>query len=317
MKQIIIAVALALAAGASAYAQQERSEKVPVAVYYPESVNTIPADAAAVLMAKLNAATTRNGMGALNEAPQFYVTCIPVENEKYVIPGSPTKYFFKADLNFYVVDAFAKKIFSTWTLPSKGVGNSENKAMIECYKAFSPSSDAVSKFFNDTDALIKSYYEGRMDLIIKKANTLAAAYAYEEALYELSVVPEACKNYEKILDAADIIWKKYIDDKAAKALAKARSIWAAGQDAAAASAAGEYLAEILPDSKYYDEARKLSDEMKARVKSDIDYYRKLEARDNAQQHELAMGKVNAWKEIGVAFGNHQQPVTYRDAWPFR
>ncbi len=317
MKQIIIAVALALAAGASAYAQQERSEKVPVAVYYPESVNTIPADAAAVLMAKLNAATTRNGMGALNEAPQFYVTCIPVENEKYVIPGSPTKYFFKADLNFYVVDAFGKKIFSTWTLPSKGVGNSENKAMIECYKAFSPSSDAVSKFFNDTDALIKSYYEGRMDLIIKKANTLAAAYAYEEALYELSVVPEACKNYEKILDAADIIWKKYIDDKAAKALAKARSIWAAGQDAAAASAAGEYLAEILPDSKYYDEARKLSDEMKARVKSDIDYYRKLEARDNAQQHELAMGKVNAWKEIGVAFGTHQQPVTYREAWPFR
>ena len=57
--------------------------------------------------------------------------------------------------------------------------------------------------------------------------------------------------------------------------------------------------------------------MKARVKSDIDYYRKLEARDNAQQHELAMGKVNAWKEIGVAFGNHQQPGTYREAWPFR
>ena len=76
MKQIIIAVALALAAGASAYAQQERSEKVPVAVYYPESVNTIPADAAAVLMAKLNAATTRMvGLTAYSCVQQLTAQC--------------------------------------------------------------------------------------------------------------------------------------------------------------------------------------------------------------------------------------------------
>lgn len=315
MKKIIV-LAVALAAGVMAFAQG-RSEKVPVAVYYPETVDGVSAEAAAVLMNKLNTATANNGMGAINETPQFYITCVPVENEKYVVAGAPTKYFFKSDLNFYVVDAFAKKIFSSFTLPSQGIGNSETKAMIQCFKQFSPTNAKFLKYLNDTDAQIKAYYEGRVDLIIKKANTLASAYKYEEALFELAVVPEACDCYEKVLDAANVIWQKYIDDKAAKALAKARSIWAAGQDALAAAEAGEYLAEIMPDSKYYGAARELSDEMKARVKSDIDYYRKLEERDNAQNFHLANQTINAWREVGVAYGNNQQPVTYRDAWPLR
>lgn len=296
-----------------AFAQQ-RSEKVPVAVYYPETVDGISAESAAVLMNKMTIATTNAGMGASNECPQFYITCIPVENEKYVISGAPTKYFFKSDLNFYVVDAYAKKIFSSYSMPSQGIGNSETKAMIECFKKFSPSSSAFAKFLGETDAKIKDYYEDRIDLIIKKANTLADAYKYEEAFFELAVVPEACQSYEKVLDAANVIWKKYIDYNASKALAKAKSIWNAGQDAAAAAEAGEWLSQILPDSKYYAAAQKLSDEMKARVKSDIDYYRKLEARDSDREYDLAKRGIQAWKEVGVAYGNHQQPVTYREAW---
>lgn len=315
MKKIILS-AIALAAGVVAFAQQ-RSEKVPVAVYYPETVDGISSEAAALLMNKLTLATTQNGMGAANESPQFYITCVPVENDKHVVPGAPVKYFFKSDLNFYVVDAFAKKIFTSCTMPSQGIGNSETKAMIACFKKFTPSSEVFVKFLDETDKKIKEYYEGRIDLIIKKARTLAEAYKYEEALFELAVVPEACQSYEKVLTEAELIWKKYIDDKAAKALAKAKSIWAAGQDAAAAAEAGEYLSEILPDSKYYSDAQKLSDEMKARVKSDIDYYRKLEARDNQQQFELSKNTIQAWKEVGVAYGNHQQPVTYREAWPWK
>ena len=91
---------------------------------------------------------------------------------------------------------------------------------------------------------------------------------------------------------------KTLDDKAAKALAKARSIWAAGQDAYAAEEAGRYLSEILPDSKYYDQAVSLSDEMKNRVKSDIDYVRKLEERDNAQEYELKKKQIEAWRAVG-------------------
>ena len=55
----------------------------------------------------------------------------------------------------------------------------------------------------------------------------------------------------------------------------------------------------------------------ARVKADIQYYRDLEARDNAQQYDLAKKKISAWRDVGVAYGNHQKANVYYTAWPVR
>jgi len=315
MKKTIMTI-VAMAASCLAFAQQNPATKAGLAVYFPEVVESIPASAMQNLTNRISAATAKNGMAAA-DFTQFYITCVPTENDKYVVAGSPAKFFNKTDLNFYVVDAFANRVFNSYVLPTQGVGNSEEKAYIECFKRFSPSSDAFAKFLNKTNELIIAYYEAQCDNIIKKAQTLAKGYNYEEALFELSLVPDCCPCYPRILEAADEIYAKYIDDLAAKNLAAARSIWAAGQDATAAAEAGEYLAQILPDSKYYKEAVALSDEMKARVKSDIDYYRALEARDNAQNYELAKEQTKAWRDVGVAYGNHQQATTYNNAWLWR
>lgn len=315
MKKIFLTI-VAIAAGCMAFAQENAATKAGLAVYYPEDLDNVPASAIQTLTRKLNTATAKNSMAAA-ELTQFYITCMPTETEKYVVPGSPVKYFSKMDLNFYVVDAFANRIFNSYTLSVQGVGNSEEKAYLEAFKGFSPSSDAFGKFLNKTNDQIITYYESMVDKIIAKAQTAAKGYQYEEALFQLSLFPECCPSYDKVLAAANEIYAKYIDDQAAKNLAQARSIWAAGQDSIAASEAGEYLAQILPDSKYYDDAVALSNEMKARVKSDIDYYRAIEARDNAQAHEANMAQIKAWKEVGVAYGNHQQPVTYKESWMWR
>jgi len=304
-----------MAASCIAFAQNPAT-KAGLAVYYPEAVEGIPSSAMQSLSTKIMAATAKNGMASM-DFTQFYITCVPTENEKYVVAGSPAKFFNKTDLNFYVVDAFANRVFNSYTLPTQGVGNSEEKAYLDCFKRFSPSSDAFAKFLNKTNDLIIGYYEAQCDNIIKRANIAASAYNYEEALFELSLVPDCCPCYPRILEVAQDIYTKYLDHEAAQNLAKAKSIWNAGQDALAASEAGEYLSRIMPESKYYSEAVALSDEMKARVKSDIDYYRAIEARDNAQQYELAKEQTKAWRDVGVAYGNHQQPTTYNNAWLWR
>ena len=301
------------AAAASAQAPQPAPE-VPISIYFPEQASPIPPEAESNLVNRMKNALGRNGLGGVDDFNQFYMTCECSVNEKYIVPGPPAKWFHKADLNFYVVDAYSKKVFNAMSLPVQGVGNSETKSYIECFRAFNPTNERFARFAKETSKKIVDYYEAQCDKIISVAQNLAKTYQYDAALARLSQIPEVIPSYHKVMAAASEIYQKYIDDKAAKALAKAKAVWAAGQDAAAASEAGVYLSEILPDSKYYAQAEALSNEMKARVKSDIDYYRKIEARDNAQQYDLAKRETEAWRAVGVAYGNNQKADVYYNAW---
>ena len=116
------------------------------------------------------------------------------------------------------------------------------------------------------------------------------------------------------MDAASEIYQKYIDDEALRNLNQAKAIWNASQDAAAAAEAGYYLAQILPDSSCYDAAVALSNEMKARVKSDIDYYRKRDEKREDREYDLNKREIEAWRAVGVAYGNGQKANTYNTAW---
>lgn len=310
----------ALASAFSAFAQEAAPEtpKVPVAVVFPEQVPYISFEAQEVLKNKLSAACAQSGMGATDDFCQFVLTSAVSITDKYVNPGNPPKYFEKGDLTVYVVDVLGKKTFDSMIVPITGVGNSEEQAHMKAFKALSPANPNLKKFLSGANTKIVNYYESQIDNIITQAQSLAKVYKYDEALFKLGLVPEACPSYSsKIVPAAADIYQKYIDDQANRNLAKAKAVWIAGQDASAAAEAAEYLAEIMPEAKCYPESVALSKEIAARVKADIQYYRDIEARDNAQQYDLAKRKINAWRDVGVAYGNHQKSTTYYTAWPVR
>lgn len=312
-KQLLSGAAV-LAFAAGVQAQPAETPKVPVSIYFPEQVESMPAEAQNILISKLTSAASRNGMAATPDFAQFYLTCVASVLDRDVIAGAPTKYRQEVELTFYVVDAFAKKVFNSVSLTTKGVGNSEAKAYIAGFRQLPSQHEELSRFLTETNSRIVDYYEGQCDNIIRIAQSLAKVYKYDEALFRLSLYPEACPSYSRIVDVAVEIYQKYIDDRANRCLAKARSVWNAGQNAEAAAEAGLYLAEILPEASCYAEAVELSNEIKERVKSDIDYVRQLEARDNAQEHEARMAMVKAWREVGIAFGNNQKSHTYKEAW---
>jgi len=314
LSKLVLSCAVGLISVAGVRAQSAQTAKVPFAVYFPEQVESVPVQAQDILLAKLTAAAAQNGMAATPDFAQFYMTCAASVVDRSVLPGAPTKYSQEVELTFYVVDAFAKKVFNSTTLSARGVGNSEAKAYIACFKQVSPSNAALKSFMQTTNTRIIDYYESQCDNIISIARSLAKVYKYEEALFRLSLYPEACPSYNRIVEVATGIYQKYVDDHANRCLAKARAIWNSGLNAEAAAEAGQYLAEIMPEAACYKEAVALSEEIKKRVGSDIDYMRKLEARDNAQAHELRMEAVKAWKEVGMAFGNNQKSNTYKEAW---
>ena len=311
MKKIFLFALAGLTAVSGLKAQN--SARVPISVYFPEQVESIPETAVNSLTSRLKSAAAQNGMGATDDFAQFYLTADASVVSRDVVPGAPPKFSQQVELTVYVVDAFAKKVFNSTTLSTRGVGNSEAKAYIACFQKLSPSHRGLVSFLNDTNKRIISYYESQIDNIISTANALAKVYKYDEALFRLSLYPECCAGYDRIVKVATGIYSKYIDDQANRNLAKARAIWIAGQDADAAYEASEYLSQILPEASCYKDAEKLMNEIEKRVSSDIDYQRKIEERDSAQAHKEAMGKINAWRDVGVAFGNNQKSHTYKES----
>lgn len=285
--------------------------KVPMTVYFADESSNIPYSSRDFLTTRMKAAITKNGMGATDDFCQFFMSCSYNVIEKHVVPGSPTKYFQTVEMNFFVVDAFAQKIFSTTSIETKGVGNSEEQANTAGVRQFSPSNSAIAGFIKESNNKIIKYYNEQYKTIIVKAQSLAKVYKYDEALFQLSLVPEACSGYLEVVDVAAGIYQKYIDDQANRALAKATAIWNAGQDSYAASEAGVYLAEIMPEATCYPQAVALSNEIKARVKSDIDYYRKVDELERTRDYNAKMSTIAAWKAVGVAYGNNQKTNYYQ------
>lgn len=284
---------------------------VPMGVSIEPETTVIPATAINFLKTKLKQAATRNGMGATEDVRQFYLTCSYTTIEKHIVQGAPAKHFYTNEMDFFVVDAFAQKIFTSTSIEVKGVGNSAEQATIASLRAFSPSSSAIASFIKESNKKILAYYDAQYKTIILKAQSLAKVYQYDEALFQLSMVPEACVGYKEIISVATEIYQKYIDDQANKALAKATAIWNAGQDAVAAEEAGFYLAQIMPEATCYPKATALGEEIKAKVGQDIEYYRKLDEVESEREHELDKSLIDAWKAVGTAYGNNQKSVYYK------
>lgn len=111
-----------------------------------------------------------------------------------------------------------------------------------------------------------------------------------------------------------------IDAESLKMLQKAKTVWAAGHNYEAAEEAGMYLAEVSPYSSCYAEAEALAAEIKEFVISEraydreqaeeeIDWLRKMEER----RMDLEEKQIDAWRDVGIAYGENQQEMHY-DMW---
>lgn len=304
-KLMILAAALVCVA-----AVQGAPKGVPLTVVVPEQADYVPQIAQGALQNKMQQVANANGMSATSDAGQFILTCVLTVQDKQVVGGAPVKIAQKIEATFYVADVFNQKVFGSTTVNVRGVGENENKSLISAVQQIAPASPALKAFITDSGARIIAYYEEQCDNIIQKANTLAGARAYPEAFFQLSLVPEQCACYPKIMAAAEKLMLEYREFQAQALLAKARSVWSAGMDRDAAAEAGEYLAQIPYDAKCYAEAQALQKEIQSRVKEDIDFDRKRLEWEQQNKQDA----IKAWRDVGVAFGNNQKPTTYNVAW---
>ena len=304
-------VAIIMGVGLLQAQTQNDPSAIVVSVLVPDGLDGFPDAAKAVLTNKLTQVAVANGVSAFEGFGRFFITAIPTVMTKDIVPGPPPQIAQNLDVTFYVADYFDQKIFASSTISCKGVGANDNKAYIDAIKNISANSPILKDLLVKGKQKIIEYYASQCDNIINKAKSIAGQKGFEEAIYMLTAIPEAVPDcFAKSLKETKVIYQQYIDYLCDVNLAHAKSAWAAEQNSEGAHKAGAYLNYIYPDAKCYGEAQTLYKEIKGKVLDDWKFVMKI-YQDGV---DLESQRIGAWREVGVAYGTHQQPTTYNVHW---
>lgn len=301
MKKIMLLLGIVTALTITA----QNTQFLPISVLVEEVVEPYPATAQAQIKNKLNQVLTQNGIASMDYLGQFFLTALVVPQTKDIIPGPPMKVSETMDMAFYIADYTNKVVFASTTITVRGIGETEAKCYMNAIRNLDTASPKLAQLVQDGKQKIVDYYDSEVDNIIKKANFLASTKQYEEALNLIVTIPAQCSKYDEALREGLAIYQQYIDNQCHINLAAARQAWAAEQNKVGAQKAGEYLSLIYPDAGCYDEAMQLYKEIKGKVLDDWHFEMQI-YKDGV---DIEKAKINAMREVGVAFGRGQQPTT--------
>lgn len=295
----IFSIVMAALMSATMFAAE--TQYLPISVYALPDQEPFPEGAKALVENKLTQLLTRNGIAAMDYAGQFVLTVTTTPIDKDIIAGPPAKISEKMEMNFYIVDAYAKKIFSATSATVRGLGETDTRCYMNALSHMPIESAKLTQFVEEGKQKIIEYYDHEAPKLIQQAQFLAKQRKYEEALSLVALVPQQSTQYDAAMNAGLAIYQQYLDYQCNINLAAARQAWAQEQNSLGAAAAGEYLAQILPDAGCYDEAMALYKEIKGKVLDDW----KFEMKKYQDTVDIEKARIEAMRAVGVAYGNHQ------------
>lgn len=315
-KCIILVIACLMASMTFAQDQAQTMDdaaRIALSAYMDPS-SSIPNNAKKTLKDRMQKIITKNGMGSAKNT-RFIMTANVRELNLEKSETAPVIYIYNLEVNLYIGDGIDGTLFSSCSLEVNAAGDSKEKAYMAALKKIKATDPQYQAFIDEGKKKIVDYYTAKCDFIITQAQTKAKNQDFDAALAELMQVPDVCKAcYDKCMAAAQPIYQEKINQEGAKLLAEARGVWSAGQDVAAAEAAAAILAQVNPQSSAFAGAESLNAEMAKRVK-ELDK-REWDFMLKQQQDEVDLEKasIKAIRDIGVAYGENQQPTTYNVVW---
>lgn len=269
MKKITVALILSVAAiTINAQSKLDDFGRIVLNTYLSDSIE-IPTESKNLLITKLNQVTSNNGLGGSQSNPRFIITANINVGTKDIIAGPPQMIAQNLDVTLFIGDAITNTIFTNITLSLKGVGTNENKAFIDALKTINPKNKEVLAFLEEGKTKIINYYSTNCDFIIKDAQTLVKQENYDEAIYQLSMVPDVCQEcYFSCLDTLSFIYQKKIDADCKSKLNNAKVAWTSNQTPEGAEKAGDILSSINPMASCQQEVDTLVKSIDSKLKAD-------------------------------------------------
>lgn len=285
--------------------------RISIKTVVPGPEDGLPNSAANYLENKLNQLTASQGLSGGGYYERFILTPVISSTTKEVTSTAPVMYAYNIDLTIYIADVFTKNIFAQETISLKGVGKTEDKAFIQGFKTVNPNNPILIEFVNNGKRKIIEYYNTECDFILSRADMLASQRKYEEAIFLLVTIPEVCKDcFDKSMLKVGEIYQDYIDYLCDVNYASAKSVWIANPNSEGANDVIQYLSQILPDAKCYNNAQALSNEIANKVLADEQRDWNFMMKKWDDRVSLESQRIEAYRDVGVAYGENQPDVEY-------
>lgn len=312
--KLIIAYCLACIIISNARSQSDDiSDFLPLNVWVFPTNAELPGNIAQRLESKLLQIATANGISGINTNLRFILTANVDLYEKSILATAPPKHAYTLDMTFYVADGINGDVFSSYSRKVNGVGNSPEQAYLNAFNSVRPNDNAFKSLIEVARQKIANYYDDQCQFIIQAAQRLAKMSQFDEALWELLLIPTAspdCWNLAK--DHIETIYQKKIDYECNNKLLQASNVWFSNQNWSGAELAGKILMTIDPNSSCIAEMNELVKHITNRVLE-------LDNREWNFHYDYEIGlhrdMINAAREVGVAWGKNQpQHVVYKSLW---
>jgi hypothetical protein len=244
-----------------------------------------------------------NSIGSLENA-QFNIVIDYDIIDKQIVSGAPNKIIYNINLSMHIVDLKGQKLFATYSKELHGIGDNETKALINTFQKININNTEIKSFIIQGKKKIIEYYDNHYLNIIKGAQTLVATRNFDAAIYNLLQVPECCKGYDIVKTELMLIFQQFVNQHCNENLAQARAAWTAAPNSEGAATASIYLSEIYPDAECYADAVELANEIKKQMGEEW----KFMMRQYADNISLERQRINAMRDIGIAYANRQTKI---------
>lgn len=284
--------------------QMSDTERLALTVWVPDNEGNIPPAAATLLENKLTQIATQYGITGSTNLLRFILTANIDVLTKDITATAPVMQSYTLTVNLYIADGIDGKAFSSYSTTVKGVGENETKAYMSALKNLKVNNPAYQTFIDEGKGKIISYFNAQCDFIIKKAKTLADMNQFDEAIWNLTSIPDVCPEcWNKANMVAKSIFKQKIDFECKDKINMANNCWNAGQSWDAANQAGAILSTIDPNASCVDEIKPLAAKIEKRI-------REVDKREWKFYYDFNIGLrrdwIKAYRDVGVAWGNGQR-----------
>ncbi|MDR1594799.1 MAG: hypothetical protein LBS43_10030 [Prevotellaceae bacterium] len=280
-------------------------------------------EARQLLENKMQQMVTHFGIGSAYGDSRFVMEAKVDVLNKDVTATAPQRISQKLEVTFYTGDVVLQKVFSNVSVTCVGVGTNETKSFIAALKQINPQGESFRAFLEEGKNEIIAFYNTECAKIQAEAASLAEQGKYDEAIYNLALVPDVCADcYGECLKLQGEYYTQKIETQGQSLFTQAKATWAAQPNADGGGKVARLLAGINPRVSFIGDVHGFAKEVSAVVQAQelreweqkVQEYndRLADARMRAdREYVLTQQRIKAYRDVAVEYARNQPKTVYR------
>lgn len=328
MRKLLFCLVLSYLSILVLFGQDSDIAALSIRVQQPEREN-LTAPSCRLLQTKMTQVLTQNGI--VNDIPsnRFVMTAKANVLNKDVIAGSPSRVSEQIELTFIIGDVIDNIKYGSYALILTGIGLNDQQAIQMAVKSVKNNDPGLLAFIEQAKSRIVQYYRDNESKILRQADVLTTEEKYDEAIYLLSMVPDASAEcYEHCLERMQQIMVLKIDSAGASLLSKAKAVWAKSPNASGARAVYPLVSAISPQARCYKEVSPFLKQITAKLEADekrewefkVKQYEDERAREQrdfeasqareVREASIRRQEIAAARDIAIEYAKNQPQTVY-------